>query len=84
MGQKMPLEIIPYIIPREEGMVMRSAGWISFLSIGVWLFTACQKQIPPEPSGDAEAAAQQTLTAIPYYAWAHRGPGKMAVWVKRE
>jgi DUF1680 family protein len=21
------------------------------------------------------------LTAIPYYAWAHRGPGEMAVWL---
>lgn len=24
------------------------------------------------------------LLAIPYYAWAHRGPGEMAVWVARE
>lgn len=23
------------------------------------------------------------ITAIPYYAWAHRGAGKMAVWLKR-
>jgi DUF1680 family protein len=23
------------------------------------------------------------LTAIPYYAWAHRGPGEMAVWLHR-
>lgn len=23
------------------------------------------------------------LTAIPYYAWSHRGPGEMAVWLKR-
>ncbi|MGB5460686.1 MAG: hypothetical protein WBM85_12065, partial [Eudoraea sp.] len=22
-----------------------------------------------------------TLTAIPYYAWAHRGNGEMAVWI---
>jgi hypothetical protein len=21
--------------------------------------------------------------AIPYYAWAHRGPGEMAVWLSR-
>ncbi len=25
-----------------------------------------------------------TLTAIPYYAWAHRGPGEMSVWLKRK
>lgn len=24
---------------------------------------------------------EQTLTAIPYYAWAHRGPGEMIVWI---
>jgi DUF1680 family protein len=24
-----------------------------------------------------------TFTAIPYYAWAHRGPGEMAVWLAR-
>ncbi len=27
---------------------------------------------------------KQTLTAIPYYAWAHRGSGDMAVWMKYE
>ena len=24
-----------------------------------------------------------TLTAIPYYAWAHRGNGEMAVWLNK-
>ena len=24
-----------------------------------------------------------TLTAIPYYAWSHRGAGSMAVWLRR-
>jgi len=27
---------------------------------------------------------KKELTAIPYYAWSHRGPGKMAVWLSRE
>ena len=26
---------------------------------------------------------KRELTAIPYYAWSHRGPGEMAVWLKR-
>lgn len=26
----------------------------------------------------------QPLTLIPYYAWAHRGPGEMTVWLARE
>jgi len=25
-----------------------------------------------------------SFTAIPYYAWAHRGPGEMSVWIARE
>ena len=29
--------------------------------------------------GDAPA-----ITAIPYYAWSHRGPGAMAVWLLRD
>ncbi|MFZ5519515.1 MAG: glycoside hydrolase family 127 protein [Candidatus Zhuqueibacterota bacterium] len=27
---------------------------------------------------------EQDFMAIPYYAWAHRGPGEMAVWLARE
>jgi DUF1680 family protein len=30
------------------------------------------------------SADKSPLTAIPYYAWAHRGPGEMAVWLRRE
>jgi hypothetical protein len=36
---------------------------------------------------DASGKAQkkeQTLTAIPYYAWANRGRGEMAVWLARD
>lgn len=29
-------------------------------------------------------AKDQQLTLIPYYAWAHRGPGNMAVWLPSE
>jgi DUF1680 family protein len=28
--------------------------------------------------------AKRQLTAIPYYAWSHRGPGEMAVWLPRK
>jgi hypothetical protein len=30
------------------------------------------------------ALRKQELTAIPYYAWAHRGEGEMAVWLPRQ
>jgi DUF1680 family protein len=32
---------------------------------------------------DAETVMEKTLTAIPYYAWANRGEGEMAVWINR-
>jgi len=31
-----------------------------------------------------ESSPQVRFTAIPYYAWAHRGIGEMAVWLKRK
>ena len=31
-----------------------------------------------------EAKQQQDFTAIPYYAWANRGPGEMQVWFKQK
>ncbi|WP_246269525.1 beta-L-arabinofuranosidase domain-containing protein [Chitinophaga oryzae] len=33
---------------------------------------------------DALVKSVQTVTAIPYYAWANRGPGEMTVWVPYE
>jgi DUF1680 family protein len=31
-----------------------------------------------------KSGEQRELTAIPYYAWAHRGNGEMAVWLPRK
>ncbi len=30
------------------------------------------------------SGSKRKLTAIPYYAWSHRGPGEMAVWLPRK
>ena len=35
-------------------------------------------------SGWHANASIQRFTAIPYYAWAHRGKGEMAVWLPRD
>ena len=37
----------------------------------------------PRPAGSraAEAAAKVALRAIPYFAWANRGPAQMRVWL---
>lgn len=34
-----------------------------------------------DAAGSHPRAEPVTLTAIPYYAWQHRGPGEMAVWI---
>jgi hypothetical protein len=36
------------------------------------------------PLGSGDIAMEETdLTAIPYYAWANRGPSHMAVWIPK-
>ncbi|MEJ2306675.1 MAG: glycoside hydrolase family 127 protein, partial [candidate division WOR-3 bacterium] len=32
----------------------------------------------------SKSGEEKELTAIPYYAWSHRGPGEMAVWLRRK
>ena len=46
---------------------------------GAWgdqLYRPAAFQTPPE--------RPVTLTAVPYYAWANRGPGQMRVWIPRQ
>jgi DUF1680 family protein/alpha-L-arabinofuranosidase len=38
----------------------------------------------PQAQGKPVAGEKVEFTAIPYYAWAHRRPGPMAVWLARE
>lgn len=40
--------------------------------------------VESEDSGEAGKTREAPLKAIPYYAWNHRGPGEMAVWLVRE
>jgi len=35
----------------------------------------------PAALGDVKEITAQDLTFVPYYAWANRGPGEMAVWI---
>jgi hypothetical protein len=37
-----------------------------------------------EVSGDKVRTRNQTITAIPYYSWSHRGPSSMRVWLPRD
>jgi len=31
-----------------------------------------------------KSGKERKLVAIPYYAWSHRGPGEMAVWLSKK
>jgi DUF1680 family protein len=64
---------------RREGLlggvvVVEAQG--SVVDVGAWqdeLYRAAPVQDLPQ--------REVTLTAIPYYAWANRGPGTMRVWI---
>ena len=47
---------------------------------GVETLTATVPAVQVAPGGTAVSTAPQTLTAIPYFAWANRGRGEMTVW----
>jgi DUF1680 family protein len=71
-----PLES-SWVSGRLEGVtVVRGSGWA--------IDTAPWKDRLYRPIGKNAAARRRTaLTAIPYYAWANRGPGAMRVWIPR-
>ncbi|MGH7344291.1 MAG: glycoside hydrolase family 127 protein, partial [Candidatus Rokuibacteriota bacterium] len=72
-----PLES-SWVSGRLEGVtVVRGSGWA--------VDTAPWKDRLYRPVGRGPAAPRRrtALTAIPYYAWANRGPGAMRVWIPR-
>jgi len=58
-------------------------AWNSTLFNGIQTLSATAKSYEQDETG-AISAREQAFTAIPYYAWAHRGRGEMAVWLARQ
>jgi uncharacterized protein len=50
---------------------------------GVTVVTGRALALLPGEDGRSVATREQDFVAIPYYAWAHRGEGEMAVWLPR-
>jgi uncharacterized protein len=50
---------------------------------GVTVITAAAAARKPGRTTGAADSEPRTLTAIPYFAWANRGPAEMAVWIPR-
>jgi DUF1680 family protein len=51
---------------------------------GVEVITAEGKSTKRQLNSDALLQTDQKVTAIPYYAWANRGPSEMTVWIPYE
>ncbi len=50
---------------------------------GMTVVTGRALALVPGEDGRSVATREQDFVAIPYYAWAHRGDGEMAVWLPR-
>jgi DUF1680 family protein len=57
--------------------IVRASGYA--LDLDTWRAELCR----PFASSASPPAHSLTLTAIPYYAWANRGPTNMRVWIPR-
>jgi hypothetical protein len=51
---------------------------------GVMVVTGKAQLVKRTSNGDIIPAEKKQFTAIPYYAWAHRGRGEMTVWPARK
>ena len=72
-----PLES-SWVSGRLEGVtVIRGSGWA--VDTAPWK----DRLYRPVARGRAAPRRRMALTAVPYYAWANRGPGAMRIWVPR-
>ena len=63
---------------RLEGVtVVRGSGWA--VDTAPWK----DRLYRPVARGGSAPRRRTALTAVPYYAWANRGPGAMRVWIPR-
>lgn len=51
---------------------------------GIVVLKGKASAVTKNADGSAASIKDQDFLAIPYYAWAHRGPGEMAVWLSRK
>jgi DUF1680 family protein len=71
----------------ERGPIVYCAEAVDNGGHALGLALADSTQLTPQQEDDflggVVALRGGGLTLIPYYAWSHRGPGEMAVWLKR-
>ena len=70
-----------FLLPDDAPL---SSRYVEGLLGGVMVVEAAGTGYMVEEDGERVAVEPKTLVSIPYYAWAHRGRGEMAVWLARE
>lgn len=58
--------------------------WSGDFAGGLMTIQGAVPVVHPADEGRSVQVLQQTVTAIPYFAWNNRGPGEMQVWVPRK
>jgi len=66
------------VIP-DDGILR--AGFLKDVLNGI---VVIRGKIPSKISGTEEFQKARDFTAIPYYAWSHRGEGEMMTWLRRK
>ncbi|MBU2652333.1 MAG: glycoside hydrolase family 127 protein [Bacteroidetes bacterium] len=74
----------------QRGPLVYCAEWTdqadsSVMNLEIDPSTAISTDFNPDLLGGLvmlQGSGNKDFTMIPYYAWAHRGPGEMAVWIK--
>jgi len=61
-----------------------TTGYRKDLLNGVTVIRGRAVVLKPDKDGKSVSKQQQDFLAIPYYAWANRGPGEMEVWLARD
>ena len=73
--------VLDLVIPDDAKL---RAEYMPDLLNGVTVITGKAQVAKRTIDGDIVSAGERQFTAIPYYAWAHRGRGQMTVWPARQ
>jgi hypothetical protein len=73
-------KILNLVIPDDAKL---KAEYRPELLNGVMVITGTARLAKRTTNGDIVLTGKKPFTAIPYYAWAHRGRGRMTVWPAR-
>jgi len=80
-GQDNDGKVLNLVIPDDAKL---ETEYMPELLNGVMIITGKANVAKRTMNGDIVSTGEKQFTAIPYYAWAHRGRGQMTVWPARK